>query len=286
MRELCGNIIEASQDVAMHVAVFYVNPLEDNNDGKKKLKLARLDMIRLVGLGQALALQACHRVRDLDWVIEQRLLMRNGLEHKALESMNGPGFNEVYGWCISECYRYGQLGMVAPNVLSSVTYSIRWALLKASNDAEDLMMYLNQPVPLAYYHLLEVMVSIYVVVACVALVPPLLWVAVVMSPIVTFFFMGFYTLGTTMLMDPFVLDSGFDTKTFLTSTLLNMQSLERHVPLELSLEPFGSDEAGEGSLPTDFPFTRVTSSLSPREFMPPSEFEDPSCPSHASKKEK
>ena len=41
--------------------------------------------------------------------------------------------------------------MVDGAVQSSVLYSIRWALMRGSNDAEDLLMYLNQPVPLAYY---------------------------------------------------------------------------------------------------------------------------------------
>ena len=40
--------------------------------------------------------------------------------------------------------------MVDGAVQSSVLYSIRWALMRGSNDAEDLLMYLNQPVPLAY----------------------------------------------------------------------------------------------------------------------------------------
>ena len=91
---------------------------------------------------------------------------------------------------------------------SSVLYSIRWALMRGSNDAEDLLMYLNQPVPLAYYHLLELMVLIYIIIASVALVPSLLWVAIVITPIVTLFFYGFFILGTAMLMDPFVKDSG------------------------------------------------------------------------------
>ena len=42
-------------------------------------------------------------------------------------------------------------------------------------------MHLNQPVPLAYYHLLEIMVLIYVIIATVALVPSLLWVAIAIS---------------------------------------------------------------------------------------------------------
>lgn len=241
MRELCGNIIEGSLNTAMHVAVFFVKPVpekdsekadeERNADAELALQHTREELIRLIGLGQALALQAAHRVRDLDWVIEQQLLERDSDEHHALVSIPGPGYNEVYGWCIDLAYGRGAQGMVEPAVQSSVLYSIRWALMRCSNDAEDLLMYLNQPVPLAYYHLLEMMVLIYILIASVALVPSLLWVAIAISPIVTLFFYGTFVLGTAMLMDPFVKDSGFDTKTFMTSTMINMESLERNVPL-------------------------------------------------------
>ena len=235
---------------------------------RSELQRTREDLIRLIGLGQALALQAAHRVRDLDWVIEQQLLERDSAEHTALVSIPGPGYNEVYGWTIDAAYAAGTAGMVDSAVQSSVLYSIRWALMRGSNDAEDLLMYLNQPVPLAYYHLLELMVLIYIIIASVALVPSLLWVAIVITPIVTHVLYGFFILGTAMLMDPFVKDSGaprrpppkararrrdppppppatpahpslgragaragFDTKTFMTSTMLNMESLERNVPL-------------------------------------------------------
>ena len=153
MRELCGNIIENSLNTAMHVAVFFVRPPSgraDAADAERELQRTREDLIRLIGLGQALALQAAHRVRDLDWVIEQQLLERDSAEHTALVSIPGPGYNEVYGWTIDAAYAAGTAGMVDSAVQSSVLYSIRWALMRGSNDAEDLLMYLDQPVPLAY----------------------------------------------------------------------------------------------------------------------------------------
>ena len=66
MRELCGNIIENSLNTAMHVAVFFVRPPSgraDAADAERELQRTREDLIRLIGLGQALALQAAHRVR-------------------------------------------------------------------------------------------------------------------------------------------------------------------------------------------------------------------------------
>ena len=68
--------------------------------------------------------------------------------------------------------------------------------------AADVMMYRNTPIPMAYTHLLEVFVKIYVLVSPVALVPTLLWVAPPVSMLVTFFFYGFLKLGR-MMFNPF-----------------------------------------------------------------------------------
>ena len=231
MRELCGNVIEAAQNSAMHIAIFVVRRPADDAAGEAALERTRHELVRLIGLAVALVLQACHRVRDLDWLAENELLERGSAEHAALEEIAGPGYNEVIGWAVDATYEAGARKMVAPEVLSSVLYSVRWALMYVSNHAEDLMMHLNQPIPLAYYNLLETMVCIYIAVAAAALVPSLLWAAVAVSPVVTLFFYGFFTLGTSMLMDPFVKDSGFDTLAFIKATMLSMDSLERNVPL-------------------------------------------------------
>lgn len=237
MRELCGNIIEQSQNAAMHVAVFIVKAPSEDEDGILALRDARRNLLRLLGLGQALALQACHRVRDHGWLIDRGLLVRDSKEHRTLQKIHGPGYNEVYGWYIYAAHMYMEQGMVDDKVFSSVLYSLRWSMLTASNCCEDLMMHLNQPVPLAYSHLLELMTTIYVVITPLALVPSLLWMAVIVAPIVSLFFYGFFRLGTTMLMDPFQKDSGFDTQSFLASNILSMESIERHVPLDLPARP-------------------------------------------------
>merc|ERR1712048_1152334 len=118
-------------------------------------------------------------------------------------------------------------GMVDSKHFSTVLYSQRWACCQATNNAEDLMMHVNQMIPLAYCHLLEVMVTLYVLISPTALVPSLLWVAIPISPIVTLFFYGFFVLGTRMLMDPFQQEAGFDTYSILTSNMLSMEELER-----------------------------------------------------------
>jgi len=243
MREHCGNVVEASQNAAMHVAVFFVREPRGAADGAAALRAARRELVRLLGLGHALTLQACHRVRDHEWLIERRLLERDGDEHQLLQRINGPGYAEVYGWYIAKAFEYMEQGMVEDKVFSSVLYSQRWSLCLACNNAEDVMMLLNQQPPLAYTHLLELMVTLYCLITPMALVPSLLWIAIPISPIVTFFFYGFLRLGTSMLMDPFQKDSGFDTTSLLTSTVLNMESLERSVPLG-QLPPLDPDPCG------------------------------------------
>lgn len=231
MRELCGNIVEASQNTAMHIAVFYVKEPSEEKGGAAALIAARRDLIRLLALGQALALQACCRVRDHSWLIERGLLLEGSEEHRVLQSLASHGYNEVFGWHIARAYACMEDGMVDDKVFSSVLYSQRWSMLNASNCAEDLMMYLNEQIPLAYSHLLELMTKVYVLIMPVALVPSLLWIAIPIAPIVTLFFYGFFRLGTSMLMDPFQQDSGFDTHAILAASILNMESLEQHVPL-------------------------------------------------------
>merc|ERR1740121_3624312 len=115
----------------------------------------------------------------------------------------------------------------------------------ASNHAEDLMMHLNQPVPLAYCHLLEFMVTLYIFIMPLALVHKLRWIAIPIAPVVTLFFYDCFRLGFSMLMDPFQKDSGFDTNTLITSNILTMASLEQNVPLARAVE-----EAHEGDLPS------------------------------------
>mmetsp|Transcript_11164 Transcript_11164/g.16752 ORF Transcript_11164/g.16752 Transcript_11164/m.16752 type:complete len:128 (+) Transcript_11164:3-386(+) len=93
-------------------------------------------------------------------------------------------------------------------------------------------MHINQPVPLAYCHLLELLVTVYVLISPVALVPKLLWVAILISPIVSLFFYGFFRLGSSMLMEPFQQDSGFDSDALLKSAIHTMRSLEQTVPVQ------------------------------------------------------
>ena len=67
----------------------------------------------------------------------------------------------------------------------------------------DVKMYQNQQIPLPYVHLLELLVTVYLILAPAALVAQLLWVAPFVSSFVTLFFYGFFILGTKILLDPF-----------------------------------------------------------------------------------
>ena len=67
----------------------------------------------------------------------------------------------------------------------------------------DVKMYQNQQIPLPYVHLLELLVTVYLILAPAALVSQLLWVAPFVSCFVTLFFYGFFVLGTKILLDPF-----------------------------------------------------------------------------------
>lgn len=229
MRELCGDIVEQMQNTALQIAVYFIH--EPKDGGNTDVRAARRDLVRLLALGHALTLQACHRVRDHDWLIKHGLLEKDSEEHRILEKINGPGYNEVFAWFISRMHVYMDAGMVADKVYGSLMYQMRYGLLCASNNAEDLMMHQNQQIPLAYSHLLELMTKLYVLITPVALVPSLLWIAIPISPIVTLFFYGFFRLGTSMLVDPFQTDYGFDTDSILAGCILSMESIERNVPL-------------------------------------------------------
>jgi predicted membrane chloride channel (bestrophin family) len=67
----------------------------------------------------------------------------------------------------------------------------------------DVKMYQNQQIPLPYVHLLELLVTMYLVLAPAALVAQLVWAAPFVSCFVTLFFYGFFVLGTKILLDPF-----------------------------------------------------------------------------------
>jgi len=85
--------------------------------------------------------------------------------------------------------------------------------------AADVLMYLATPVPLAYTHLLEMMVVMYVLMAPIGLVPRLLWMAVPGCFVTTLIFYGFMCVGKLML-NPFdqKMADAFEVNAFLKGT--------------------------------------------------------------------
>merc|ERR1712194_981123 len=99
--------------------------------GDAALSDARKDLVRLLGLAQALALQACHRVKDIEWLIDKQLVDRDSAEHKALTCIPGPGYNEVYGWFIERASKYGAQGMIDERMNVALRHPFLLRLLQA-----------------------------------------------------------------------------------------------------------------------------------------------------------
>lgn len=69
--ELCGELIKQNQTLTLNITSLVVP--SDTTDAALCTEATRVrrELIRQALLGQAFALQACHRVRDLEWVVEQ-----------------------------------------------------------------------------------------------------------------------------------------------------------------------------------------------------------------------
>jgi len=112
----------------------------------------------------------------------------------------------------------------------TVLYMVNVNVQLMRQAAQDMMMYKKTPIPIAYTHLLEVFVKIYVLTAPVALVPLLLWMAPPVVMLVTFFFYGFLSLGR-MMFDPFKDEpDSFPTADWLDELLGSMHEMVELVP--------------------------------------------------------
>eukprot|EP01062_Namystynia_karyoxenos_P074715 TRINITY_DN71693_c0_g1_i1.p1 TRINITY_DN71693_c0_g1~~TRINITY_DN71693_c0_g1_i1.p1 ORF type:complete len:441 (+),score=140.28 TRINITY_DN71693_c0_g1_i1:88-1410(+) len=248
MRELCGTLLTASSDTASIFAAYWIAEPQDGG-GLRALREVRRRLMRYLGLSLALAFQAVHRVRDLDYLERQGLLERDSEEWRALQRIKGPGYQEVYGWAAfyaqDSVFRRGCVpSLNAANAIN--VWDIQRS--KLTTAASDIMMYLNQSIPVAYAHLLEVMVTVYVLLAPVGLVPSILWVAPLVTPLVTFFFYGTFVLTTEILLDPFRAVEGFATTSFLESGLLSLHNLEKEVPAA-SFWKGGGEPSEDGAAP-------------------------------------
>merc|ERR1719399_1633539 len=100
--------------------------------------------------------------------------------------------------------------------------------------SSDLMMYVNQPPPMGYTHLMEVMVTVYGLLATFGLVPRLHWMAPIVNIFLTLFFYGFYCVALHM-FDPFDEGDhfGFDTRKFYDEIRTGAEGIEALVPTPL-----------------------------------------------------
>jgi len=158
-----------------------------------------------------------------------QLLQKDSKEYVALKSCKCAKYSVVYGWLMRTAKHAAEKGHFKP-MPDTVLYMINMNVSVARGAAADVIMYRNTPIPIAYTHLLEVFVKIYVLIAPVALVPLLLWMAPPVVMLVTFFFYGFLKLGR-MMFNPFKDEAdSFPTAAYLDDTIDTMVEMVKWIP--------------------------------------------------------
>mmetsp|Transcript_7950 Transcript_7950/g.15680 ORF Transcript_7950/g.15680 Transcript_7950/m.15680 type:complete len:334 (-) Transcript_7950:338-1339(-) len=216
LRELCGTVNGKTVDTAVLISSY----------ARRESDLDEL--FRLLWLAHALHVHSIHNSETdstLDDLIQEGLL-REGVEADALRSCttlaSSTPLSIVYGWFTTKL-RESIIRDVPPPMQAAVLTLVQTNISAMRGAAADVLMYLSTPVPLAYTSLLEFMVTIYVLMAPLGLVPRLLWMAVPGCFVVTLIFYGFMSLGKKML-NPFTARSdarsedAFDTRGFLLGT--------------------------------------------------------------------
>ncbi len=216
LRELAGVVNGRTVDTALLVSA-YIDDEELKNE-----------MIRLLWLAHALHAQSIEVNPDPEEVALKRLasqgLIRGPSELAALQSCSSLASSTplsiAYGWFAQ--YFRASLHQIDPATRAGLLSNVMANISAMRGSAADVLMYLSTPVPLAYTHLLEVTVTIYVMIAPMGLVPRLLWMAVPGCAIVTLVFYGFMCVGKLMLnpFDTHASDS-FQTASFLRGTRIS-----------------------------------------------------------------
>eukprot|EP00308_Calcidiscus_leptoporus_P001270 CAMPEP_0119372344 /NCGR_PEP_ID=MMETSP1334-20130426/18347_1 /TAXON_ID=127549 /ORGANISM="Calcidiscus leptoporus, Strain RCC1130" /LENGTH=300 /DNA_ID=CAMNT_0007389807 /DNA_START=28 /DNA_END=930 /DNA_ORIENTATION=- len=217
LRELCGTVNGKTVDTAVLLASY----------ARRESDLDEL--FRLLWLAHALHVHSIHN-SETDATLElliQEGLLKAGDEAEALRHCNtlasSTPVSIVYGW-FTKRFASTVIRDLPPAQQSGVLQSVQSNISAMRGAAADVLMYLSTPVPRAYTSLLEIMVTLYVLMAPLGLVPRLLWMAVPGCFIVTLIFYGFMSLGKQML-NPFMVrphaarsDDAFDTQGFLIGT--------------------------------------------------------------------
>jgi len=230
LRELCGTVSGKSLDTTVLLSAHV------------KDRAVLDEMLRYLWLAHALHVRSVDPAGQ-DGLLEQLVadgLLKEGEEHEALQQCStlasSTPLSIAYGW-FTALFREALAADVPPSLHGALFTAVQGNVSLMRGAAADVIMYLSTPVPLAYTHLLEIMVVIYVLMAPLGLVPRLLWMAVPGCFVVTLIFYGFMCVGKLML-NPFdVYDpSAFDTSAFLHGT--------RFACLEVSAAVFRAGERG------------------------------------------
>ena len=198
LRELCGTVNGKTIDTTVTISAFFDSEEERNA------------MIRFLWLAHALHAESIHlksdreqgRARLLE-LSSEGLIQGEEELHALMQCSNlksSTALSIAYGWFLQR-FR-DALSDIDPSCRSGLITTVQSNVSAMRGAASDVLMYLSTPVPLAYTHLLEVTVTIYVLIAPFGLVPRLLWMAVPGCFVVTLIFYGFMSVGKLML-NPF-----------------------------------------------------------------------------------
>eukprot|EP00398_MALV-I-01_sp_L67-1_P000915 gene915-235_t len=247
MRTLAGDVRGRSVDTMVMLQA-YMTEIKPNEVAKANED--RRQLLRYLGLAQALSLQAAMREggKDLEHLCARGLLDKNSSEFEALSRVSTSGYSEVYGWFLhyfqTAClHRY-----VQKDLRGHVLVMVQTNITKVRGAAADVMMYLNEPMPLAYRHLLELLVMFYMLVTPVALVPQLLWVSPFIVSMVVVFVAGFLELSVSVMNDPFRDHDGFLVDNFLDGQLEGSLSAVKYIP-PASMDTWSGDHLMKPATP-------------------------------------
>ena len=243
----------------------YLDDSVRGGDNPEAVVEARRDLLRLLGLANSLAFVQARRediVEAIATLAERGLIEEDGHEAGVLRGVHGKGVcptHVVYGWFLSRWFR--TLRDVADNTLSdaepqlrmNATNIVQVNITACRGAAADLMMYLNQPIPFLYTHLLELMVNLYLVCASIGLVPKMLWLAPPVAGILCLVVYGFFTVSVR-LFDPFkddsqeCLDAGhtFCVNGFTKDLEVTLAVVENTVPLRREAGGWGRVDGEDG----------------------------------------
>jgi len=247
VRVIVGTVIGRSNDTAVLFAAYLKQG--------RNVRGVRQDLQRLLALAHRVLYIHTQRCgMNIGELSNANLIEGGGHEEQALieaVNKNASLYSIVYGWLASRVHDALISGEVEidDRLMGTFMLLVQNNISAMRGAAADVMMYIEQPIPIGYTHLLELIVNIYCVIAIFGLVPKFLWLAPPVAAIVTLFFYGFYVVGLHM-FDPFDKGTGhgfgFDTGKFFEGTYRGCGAIDALVPLRR--EEVGAGDPGDGSM--------------------------------------